>query len=80
MLVLTRKPGQKIVIGDSIVVTVVQVQGDRIRIGFEAPPEVTILRAEVHQRRRESGIDPAAPVVRTPAIAAPALSPVPAAD
>jgi len=48
MLVLSRKRGQGIVIGDGITVTVLDVQGDRVKIGFAAPPEVPIHREEVH--------------------------------
>jgi carbon storage regulator len=47
MLVLTRKPGEKVVIGNGISVTVVEVQGNRVRLAFEAPAEVRIFRAEL---------------------------------
>jgi carbon storage regulator len=47
MLVLTRKAGERIVIDDSIVVEVLEVQGNRIRIGIQAPQGVTILRQEL---------------------------------
>ena len=47
MLVLTRKPEEKIIIGDNIVVTVVKVTGDRVRLGFEAPPDINIVRSEL---------------------------------
>jgi len=47
MLVLTRKPGERLVIADSIVVTVVQVQGNKIRLGIEAPSGVPIIREEL---------------------------------
>ena len=47
MLVLTRKPLQRIVIGGSIVVTVVRVDGTNVRIGVEAPPEVPVVREEL---------------------------------
>ncbi|HLN28155.1 MAG TPA: carbon storage regulator [Gemmataceae bacterium] len=47
MLVLTRKLGERLVIADSIVVTVVQVQGNKIRLGIEAPAGVPILREEL---------------------------------
>ena len=47
MLVLTRKPGEKVVIGNGITVTVVEVQGNRVRLGFDAPDQVRILRAEL---------------------------------
>ena len=53
MLVLTRSKGQQIVIDGSIRVTIVEVRGDRIRIGIDAPPEVRVDRAEVHARRME---------------------------
>jgi carbon storage regulator len=50
MLVLTRKPGQRIRIGDEIEVTLLEVSGDRVRLGFSAPPDVAIHRQEVYER------------------------------
>jgi carbon storage regulator len=50
MLVLSRKRGESIVIGNGITVTVVDVKGDRVRLGFEAPVEVPIHRKEIQQR------------------------------
>jgi carbon storage regulator len=47
MLVLNRKVGERIVIGDDIVVTVVKVQGKQVRIGIEAPTAVSIRRKEL---------------------------------
>lgn len=47
MLVLTRKLGERIVIGDSITVTVVDIKGDTIRLGIDAPREVRVQRSEV---------------------------------
>jgi carbon storage regulator len=47
MLVLTRKVGERIVIDDSIVVTVLKVQGNRVRIGIRAPETVAIQRDEL---------------------------------
>ena len=52
MLVITRKVGESIVINDDIVVTVVQVQRGRVRVGVEAPPGVLILRDELQRRPR----------------------------
>ncbi len=49
MLVLTRKPGERVLIGDDIVVVVLDVHGDSIRLGFEAPRGVKIQREEVLQ-------------------------------
>jgi carbon storage regulator len=47
MLVLTRKPGEKVVIEGGITVTVVEVKGNRVRIGIDAPNDVHILRGEL---------------------------------
>ena len=47
MLVLTRKQGETILIGDDIKITVVAVNGDAVRIGIEAPKHIKILRAEL---------------------------------
>ena len=60
MLVLSRKQDQRIVIGDNIVVTVVEIRGDRVRLGIEAPTEVPVHRREIYeaiqrQKRQEVG-------------------------
>lgn len=47
MLVLSRKEGEKIMIGDNVVVTIVHVQGERVRLGIEAPPEIHVVRTEL---------------------------------
>ena len=47
MLVLSRKPGEKVVIGNGITVTVVSVLGNKVRLAFDAPDQVRILRAEL---------------------------------
>ncbi len=52
MLVLTRKLQQEIVIGDNIRVTVLEINGNRIRLGLAAPPDVSIHRAELAPERR----------------------------
>jgi len=51
MLVLSRKPGEEIIIDDHIRVTIVSIKGDRIRVGITAPEAVSVDRAEVHERR-----------------------------
>ena len=53
MLVLTRKIGQEIIIGDKIRITITQVKGDRVRIGIDAPSDISVDRQEIHERRRE---------------------------
>ncbi|MFQ5705906.1 MAG: carbon storage regulator CsrA [bacterium] len=50
MLVLTRKLGETIVIGDDIVIKVVDIHGKQIRLGIEAPTEITIFRGEIYER------------------------------
>jgi len=50
MLVLSRHKGERIVIGNDIVLTVVEIRGDRVRLGFTGPQEVPIHREEVFQR------------------------------
>jgi carbon storage regulator len=50
MLVLTRKPGEKIYIGPDITILVVKVKRDKIRIGIDAPKEVAVLRAELTEQ------------------------------
>jgi carbon storage regulator len=47
MLVLSRKQTERIKLGDSIIVTVVRVSGDKVRLGIEAPPDVVVLRDEL---------------------------------
>jgi carbon storage regulator len=47
MLVLSRKESEKIMLGDSIVLTIVRVSGDRVRLGIEAPSDMLILRQEL---------------------------------
>ena len=53
MLVLSRRIGEQIVIDGNIHVTVVAVQGNKVRLGVTAPPAVAIDRQEISERRRE---------------------------
>jgi carbon storage regulator len=48
MLVLSRQRDESIVIGDNIVVTIVDVRGDKVRLGIEAPREISVHRREVY--------------------------------
>ena len=47
MLVIARKPGERICLGDDITVTVLEINGSSVRLGLEAPPEVQIFRHEI---------------------------------
>ena len=59
MLVLTRKPGQSIMIGDGVEVQVLSVTGEKVRLGITAPRDVDIFRDEVYDRieKESSGDD-----------------------
>jgi len=52
MLVLSRKQTERIRLGESIVVTIVRVSGDKVRLGIEAPPEVVVLRDELDEQSK----------------------------
>lgn len=58
MLVLSRREGECIRVGDSIVVTIVRVAGDKVRVGIEAPANVIVLRGELEPYQRVEA-DPA---------------------
>ncbi len=61
MLVLSRKKDEKIIIGDQITVMVIEIRGDKVRLGIDAPKEVTVHRQEVYeaiQRENSAGKDP----------------------
>ena len=55
MLVLSRKLNESIIINDSIKVTIVEIRGDKIRIGIEAPKDVTVHRREIYDAIRRHG-------------------------
>ncbi|WP_375405212.1 carbon storage regulator CsrA [uncultured Amnibacterium sp.] len=65
MLVLTRKKGERVMIGDDIVVTVIDVRGDGVRIGFDAPRGVSIQRAEVVSAVKAANTGAAASAAQT---------------
>jgi carbon storage regulator len=56
MLVLSRRVGERLLIGDDIVVTVIEVRGDGVRLGIDAPREVRVHRAEVLEAVRAANI------------------------
>jgi len=49
MLVLSRQRDESIIIGDNIVVTIVDIRGDKVRLGIEAPSEIPVHRREIHE-------------------------------
>ncbi len=56
MLVLSRKKNESIIINDNIIVTVIEIRGDKVRLGFDAPKDIPIHRREVYDaiRSREA--------------------------
>ncbi|MCR9200140.1 MAG: carbon storage regulator CsrA [Planctomycetaceae bacterium] len=59
MLVLSRKKDEKIVIGDSITLMVIEIRGDKVRLGIDAPRDVTVHREEIYDAiKRESSEQP----------------------
>ena len=52
MLILSRKKNERIVIGESIVLTIVEIRGDKVGVGIEAPKDVVVLREELLGERR----------------------------
>ena len=61
MLVLTRKPKQQIMIGDNIVINIVEVQGENVRLAIDAPREIKIYRGEIYRAIQEENQKAAAP-------------------
>jgi carbon storage regulator len=55
MLVLSRKESQRIRLGDSIVITIVKISGDKVRVGIDAPTSVLVLRDELEARTPAGG-------------------------
>jgi carbon storage regulator len=52
MLVLTRRVSEKFIIGNNIVITIVRVEGGQVRVGIDAPRDVSIVRAEIAEPKR----------------------------
>lgn len=61
MLVLSRRVGESVVIGDDVVVTVLEVRGDLIRVGIDAPRHVSVHRRELLEELAESNRAAASP-------------------
>lgn len=74
MLVLSRQRDESIIIGDNIVITVVDVRGDKVRLGIDAPKEIPVHRQEVYEAIQRESIRAAQPR-SSDAQAAPGQSP-----
>lgn len=58
MLILTRRVGESVVIGDDVTVTVLGVKGNQVRIGVDAPREVSVHREEIFERIQQENENP----------------------
>jgi carbon storage regulator len=65
MLVLSRKRNEQIMIGDSIVLTIVDIRGDKVRLGIEAPSDVPVHRHEVYAQMQQHPNSTSAPPPET---------------
>jgi carbon storage regulator len=63
MLVLSRKKNECIIINDHIIVTVVEIRGDKVRLGIDAPKEVTVHRREVYEAIQNQKLRPETPSI-----------------
>ncbi|MFT5692422.1 MAG: carbon storage regulator [Oceanicoccus sp.] len=59
MLILTRRIGESLIIGDDVKITVLAVKGNQVRVGVDAPKEVAVHREEIYDRiQKEKNVDP----------------------
>ena len=56
MLVLTRKFGEKITIGDNVVVSIVEIKGSQVKLGIEAPKGISVHRSEIYERIQQENL------------------------
>jgi carbon storage regulator len=57
MLIVTRKPGEKVMVGDQVVITVIEVKGSNVRIGIDAPRAVPVYREEIYAAMQQGGTE-----------------------
>jgi carbon storage regulator len=61
VLVLTRRPGESLMIGDDVVVTILEVRGDVVRVGIKAPRSIQVHREEVYRELQKANREAASP-------------------
>ena len=62
MLILTRRPGESVKIGDEVTVTVLGINGNQLRLGFSAPRHIAVHREEIYERIQAARVAQLAPV------------------
>ena len=77
MLVLSRKVGERIHVGDDVVLEIRRIAGNRVTLALDAPRHVRILRGELHAPAREFRAQPAENRPSTPPLSPPATAPMP---
>lgn len=77
MLVLTRRPGESVMVGDDVVITVLDVRGDVVRLGIKAPRSVQVHREEVYRELQKVNREAASPSDLAVTALAKMLSPAP---
>jgi len=63
LLVLTRKLGEKIQIGDDISILIMEIKGKQVRLGIDAPPDIKVHREEIYQKIQDENIKAANSVI-----------------
>ena len=71
MLVLSRKKNESIIINDNITVTVIEIRGDKVRLGIEAPKDIPVHRREVYEAIHGQDPPPPRPASATPSPGSP---------
>jgi carbon storage regulator len=61
MLIVTRRPGERVMVGDQVVITVIEVKGSSVRIGIDAPRAVPVYREEIYAAMQQSRNDESQP-------------------